>query len=296
MEDDSTTQPSTLIVAWRMGKKAHGRVVKAGGDVVDQLRSYAATADEKTGSGSSRDYDPNDEQDEELDFLTADREELLDTALLEQVQKGASLPKVDPEELRGKTLALYALVTGTDPENLTIYIRKKNPVQLAKKGLVAIFDDTLSRIEKPILAFDSFFDVVLKSDRVEVLHQKNFELLFKESEAVLASTQQWAEELDEELPIAIDGVDFLAQRLRENSVIRRRVLSIRKSGYLDNLTPDLLREKMLERKLDPDVLIKDECLVFNKDTERDILLLLNEDLWTGDFSGEQYSATRKARR
>jgi hypothetical protein len=39
-----------------------------------------------------------------------------------------------------------------------------------------------------------------------------------------------------------------------------------------------------------------EHLVFNKDTERDLLLFLNEDLWAGDFSGGQYAAARKARR
>jgi hypothetical protein len=42
--------------------------------------------------------------------------------------------------------------------------------------------------------------------------------------------------------------------------------------------------------------MRDDALVFNKDTERDLLLLLNEDLWAGDFSGQQYAAARKARR
>jgi hypothetical protein len=45
-----------------------------------------------------------------------------------------------------------------------------------------------------------------------------------------------------------------------------------------------------------DNLMKDGSLVFNKDTERDLLLFLNEDLWTGDFSGDEYAAARKARR
>jgi uncharacterized membrane-anchored protein len=53
---------------------------------------------------------------------------------------------------------------------------------------------------------------------------------------------------------------------------------------------------MVERGLDPDKLISGDSLVLNKETERDVLLFLNEDLWTGDFSGEQYAASRKARR
>ncbi|TWE30309.1 uncharacterized protein DUF4868 [Prauserella muralis] len=288
--------PATLIVAWRTGKNAHGRVVKAGGEVIAALRKYASNALLRVEEGEGRAYDPNDEQDEETPFLTADREELLDAALLEQVQRGPSLPVISPEDLRGRSLTLYALVLGADPEKLTIYIRKKNPIQLAKKGLVTVFDQTLTKMEKPILAFDSSFDVIIKPDGVTVLHQKNFELLFKESEAVLASTQQWAEDIDEELPIELDGVDFLAQRLRESSVVRRRVQSILKSGYLDMLTPDLLERKMRDRGLNSKELIKDGRLLFSKSTERDILLLLNEDLWTGDFSGEQYSATRKTKR
>jgi hypothetical protein len=37
-------------------------------------------------------------------------------------------------------------------------------------------------------------------------------------------------------------------------------------------------------------------LIFDRETERDLLNLLNEDLFTGDFSGDRYAASRKARR
>jgi hypothetical protein len=53
---------------------------------------------------------------------------------------------------------------------------------------------------------------------------------------------------------------------------------------------------MTAHGLKPEDLMKDGSLVFNNDTENDLLLFLNEDLWTGDFSGDQYAAARKARR
>lgn len=53
---------------------------------------------------------------------------------------------------------------------------------------------------------------------------------------------------------------------------------------------------MKEKDLDSDKLIQNDALVFNKETEKDIILLLNEDLWKGDFSGERYSATKKSKR
>jgi hypothetical protein len=78
--------------------------------------------------------------------------------------------------------------------------------------------------------------------------------------------------------------------------MRRKVQSILRSPYLSKLTPDTLETKMTAHGLLPENLTKDGSLVFNKDTEKDLLLFLNEDLWTGDFSGDQYAAARKARR
>ncbi|GAA4502339.1 hypothetical protein GCM10023191_053740 [Actinoallomurus oryzae] len=288
--------PATLVIAWRLGRNAHGRAIKAGGDVMSSLRRYASVALDKVRSAEGRRYDPNDEQDEECAYLETEREELLDTALLEKILQGASLQQATDDDLRKRSLALYALVVGDDPNRLTAFVRKGNPVQLAKKNLVTVFDQTLVRIERPLLAFDQFYDVIIYPNKVYVLNQKNFEALFKESEAVLAKTSEWASSLSQALPLSDQSVEWVAKRLRETSVMRRRVQSILKSDYLRHLTPDTLRAKMQERGLDPQELIEDGNLVINKETEKDVLLLLNEDLWTGDFSGEQYAASRKAKR
>ena len=118
----------------------------------------------------------------------------------------------------------------------------------------------------------------------------------RESEAVLALTSEWVDQLSQILPIADDGREWLASRLRQNSVMRRKVHSILRSRYLPSLTPDTVRAHMAVHGLKPVDLMKDDALIFNRDTEKDLLLFLNEDLWTGDFSGDQYAAARKARR
>lgn len=287
---------ATLVVVWRQGRKTHGRVVKAGGDVIETMQSYAAKTLAMIGGNEGRPYDPNDEQNEECPFLSADREELLDIAVLERLQEGASLQLATEAQLRERTLILYALLVGDEPDCRTAFIRKKNPVSLAGKGLVALFDQALTRVTRPLLSFDSSFDVVVSPDSVWILNQKNFELLFKESDAVLAKTAEWVEDLSKAFPISDEGKEWLAVRLRETSVLRRKVQGLLRSAYLSKLTPEALQAKIVERGLDPDQLIQDGQLVFNKDTETDLLLLLNEDLWTGDFSGEQYAAARKARR
>lgn len=295
-EEPENKESAVVVVAWRTGKKAHGRVVKAGGDVTGALRVYASDIENKIANGSGREYDPNDEQDDETTYLKADREELLDTALLEEIFKGASLPLASDEVLRKRPLVLYTLLLGNDPSKLRAYIRKRSPIHLAKKGIVALFDQTLTRVEKPLLAFDNFFDVVVYPDSVTIFHQKNFEGLFKESQAVLSKTTEWAESLSRSIPLNTDSVEWLAKRLRETSVMRRRVQSLLKSEYISKLTIETLRLKMEQQGLDPERLTEGDSLVLNRETEREILLFLNEDLWTGDFSGDQYAASRKSRR
>jgi hypothetical protein len=169
-------------------------------------------------------------------------------------------------------------------------------VSLATKGVVAISDDTLTRVTRPILAFDSAFDAILLGRSVWVLNQKNFEGLFRESEAVLARTPEWVDHLNQVLPISAESKNWLVETLRQNSVMRRKVQSILHSAYLPKLTPDTVRAKMAGHGLAVEDLMRDGSLVFNKDTERDLLLFLNEDLWTGDFSADQYATARKARR
>lgn len=287
---------ATLIVAWRTGRSAHGAVLKAGGAIMAALRDYAHDCLETISAGEGPPYNPDYEQDDDTPFLTANQDELLDTALLAQIRLGSSLPLVTPDDLRQRTLALYALLLGDDPDSRAIFVRKANPVKLASKSVIGIFDDTLTRVTQPILAFDDSFDLVVHGPDIWILSQRNFELLFKESEAVLARTGEWADELGRILPIPSEGTERLAARLRESSLLRRKVQSILRSPYLSSVTPGTLRKKMDAHGMDPDRLMEGDTIVFTRETEKDLLLLLNEDLWTGDFSGDHYAAARKTRR
>jgi hypothetical protein len=289
------TDAATLVVAWRVGQHASCRVVKAGREVISALRGYAKQSLQTVQAPRGRPYNPDSIQEAEDIYLTANQEELLDTALLEQIQRGASLPQVQPDELTRRKLALYAVLIGNDPNSRLIFVRKGNPVSLASKGIVTIFDQTLTRVTQPILAFDSTFDMMLYMNEAWIFNQIHFEALFKESDAVLAQTAQWVDDLGKILPIAEGGRPYLQQRLRKNSIMRRKVQSILRSDYLPKLTPDVLIKSMVQHGLDPSKLMLNSELVFSKETERDMLLLLNEDLWFGEFSGDQYAAARKER-
>ena len=267
--------------------------MKIGGDVhaafVDYANDAAAVLDEL----GSRAYDPDDDQDD-APYLHASRDEAWDVALLDELLRGANLPEVDRDDLK-RAFACYALAVGGS-ESPTLYIRKMSPVQLATKPLIGRFlDGAVTEISEPLLAFDKTFDVIITAESLYALHQKRFEGLFKDSDAVLARAEEWVHALDDRLPLASGSADYLTEVVKRNSVVRRKLTSVLKRPYLSSLTEEMLREKMRSHGFDEAALLDDGKLTFTADTTRELLWLLNQDVYSGDFSGETFAAGSKRR-
>jgi hypothetical protein len=289
-----TRGAATVIVAWRTTSLVHGRVVEARGSVVEHLRRYAEETAQTISTAVGQPYDPDGDLGESQ-YFTASRDDLLDAAVVDVLAMGEGLPAATQIDL-DRTLAFYALLLGNDPRNRSAFIKKGNPIKLGDKDLVAVFDQGLTRITQPILSFNPDFDVVVTADGVWAFDKANFEGLFKETAIVLAKTDGWVEQLSSAIPIASASKVQFASRLRVNSVLRKKVLGILRSPHIARLTPAEIRSKMKFHGLDPELLMEGDELVFTREHEGDLLHLLNEDLFTGDFTGEQYAAARKLRR
>jgi hypothetical protein len=295
----SQTEPSqaveslTLVIMWRTGPRTHARTVKIGGSVSAKLRDYAGKVSEGVADNAGLTYDP-DQILEDAHHSIAPRGEAWDTELLTEIEKGSSLENAVAADFR-RSLLGYALVVST-PGAQTIYVRKSNPVVLARKPFVAqLVDDTLSKIDKVLFAFDEWFDVVITSDQIVVLNQKNFELLFKESEAVLAKAPEWVAQLAAVLPFTPGSREVFADSLKTNSFYRQKLHSILRRPYVSELTPELLRERMSNHGLDVERLMPNGELNFTPENTKELLRLLNEDYFQGDFSHERFAASAKQR-
>ncbi|WP_280390947.1 Kiwa anti-phage protein KwaB-like domain-containing protein [Nocardia brasiliensis] len=255
----------------------------------DVVRTAAGSTD-----GEGQIYDP-DLPDDEHEFLTANHEELLDTDLLSTLEQGQSLLTATDDDLRNHRIACYGIVVGTG-DRRTIYVRRGNPIQLASKTLLArVAGDSLDRLTTPLFAYDQRIDLIVTPTTVYVLSKRDFEMLFKDSETVLAKAETWIDELSEHLPLSTDSKGYLAQALRSNSLLRRKVHSVLRRRYVATLAPQTIEAKMRDHGLDPSVLMPDGDIVFTRETTPDLLRLLNEDLFAGDFSGDQYAAGTKSR-
>ena len=279
-----------LVVAWVSGKSYSARLVKMSGEVADRLNSYAENA--VSGLSDPTPYAPDADM-EDNSHMEAPRDEALDTVLIEELSKGASLNLATEHELRTKTFLCHALVV-TSESNITLFVRKRSPIQLAKKSLLAaVVHGRLDELESPLFAFDNRYDAIITDQTVYVLDKRAFEGLFKNSPAILAKTSEWVNDVATVLPFADGSAAELDTILRRNSVLRSKFLAVKGRPYLHTITPDSLRSEMAKYGLDPADLMDGDSLKVTGQNAKDVLRLLNEDLFSGGFSQQHYAASAK---
>jgi hypothetical protein len=279
-----------LVVAWASGARSIGRSIKTADAVNAALRDHAQVAVESLTDPAP--YAPDADM-EDNSHLEADPEELLDTSLVEELQKGASLPLATEAELSSKPLLCHALLIG-EGENQTIFVRKRSPLQFAKKSLVAqLIHDTLDRLESPVFAFDNRYDVIITRDKVYILNKNAFEGLFKDSGAVLAQTDEWVKEVAKTIPMAEGSTEVLEAVLKKNQFLRRKFLAVKERPHIKTMTPDTLRAEIERHGYPTTELMDGDNLKVTSDNAKLVLQLLNEDLFSGGFSHERYAASSK---
>lgn len=279
-----------LVVAWTSGQSYATRQVKMSGEVKDKLKSVAENAAD--GLIDPTPYAPDADM-EDNSHMQAPRDESLDTKLIESLSKGASLDLAKEHELREKNLICHALVA-TSESKVTLFIRKRSPIQFAKKSLVGtVANGQLAKLKSPLFAFDDRYDAIITDKNVYVLDKKLFEGLFKNSPAILNKTSDWVNEVAGVIPFADGSVDELDSILKRNSVLRNKFLAVKHRSYLSEITPHRLRVEMAKYDLDSAELMHGDKLKVTSQNAKDILRLLNEDLFSGGFSKQQYAASGK---
>lgn len=283
----------TLAVAWRIGQNVHGRKLNVGGDLQDYLEQIVERTDTLIGSAHLESYRPDGGDAEPDVYFVAKRDDRIDETLIGELSRGEDLDIADEPELRKRHLACYAIAVGAG-QNQRIYVRRQDPVKLANKRLFAsLMDGPLTELVSPVLAFDEYIDVVIEHDRVIVLNPKGFESLFRDSEAVLAAVPKWVDELRVHVSFSEASVDIIQAAVRRNSVHRNKLIAILDSDHVAALTPKRIRKRMRQHGLDHEELFVGDTLHLTEESLGDVLKLLNEDLYRGDFSDVHFAASGK---
>jgi hypothetical protein len=161
---------------------------------------------------------------------------------------------------------------------------------------------TANAFSKPIpcphcvFTLDPEFDLIVSKGGVIALDQNAFELLFRETDAVLARIPDWIGGIAEHMPFAGNGAEVLAEKARSNNRLRRRLRAIHERGHLRDVDIEAVRSHIRAVGLDEEQLISGEELVVDEADPMTLLYLLNEDFFTGGLTTTGFRSERKSAR
>lgn len=285
------------MVGWRQGHGVASSRVQTSTGIAEELRLVAdvwlGMLSDAAYVGAA--YDPDDEQGD-ADYLTLPYADLDDPAILADMGAPAALPLATPDDLREHPPQWYGIVIGDDPAAQTVYLRRKSPVRAMQQSILGVYGDSLTRVTGPLMAFDDAIDIIVAGQQVWAFRQSALEAMFRDTPAVLANVGAWVTTLAGLLPISATGQQNLVGRLASSSVLRRKVTALLRKPHLQALTIPQVRRELRRLGLPVADYVQNGELVFDRATEKDLLLVLNEDMFIGGLSSTPYAASRKTAR
>ena len=106
---------------------------------------------------------------------------------------------------------------------------------------------------------------------------------------------KWGETLREHFPVEEESLKRLVAKAGRDSRHRQRLEAIVARGHLNDLNQEDLKSAMEDCGLDPDSFFNESGeLCVEEGGEADLLYFLNEDLYRGLITGDQFRADKKA--
>lgn len=286
----------SLLVAWRSGRSLEFGEIRIADAVADHLREAAARTLESMQEAELVAYTPEIVLDDGQALFVTDDELVAESPFTAAVLPDQPPGLLNARSLPDRALLLYALTFDTE-QGPVAFVRKKNPHPVARPGrMYALLGNTLAEVDRPVFTLDPEFDMIVGKDGVIALDQNAFELLFHETDAVLARIPDWVSGIADHMPLAGDGAEVLAEKARSNSRLRRRLRAINDRGHLQDVDIATVRNHIRAVGLDEESLISDDELIVDEADPMTLLYLLNEDFFTGGLTTTGFRSERKSAR
>lgn len=283
----------SLLVTWRETRSDPGvGQLNVGGDVAAHLRDATAETRRQIRERRPREYSPEMHLEDE-ESIVLEGGEVVRASPIARYFSATHVPLLSAHNLPTPSLTSYGVVVGVGEERRA-YVRKTNPKRSARAGgMFTVLGDALTTIQEPVFALDAYFDLLVSPEAVIALDQKAFEDLFRMLPEEGISV--WVRQIADVLPLAGDGARQLEERARKNSLLRRKLRTIVDRGHLERVSASDIRAHLKELRFAPeDFIDRHGRLVFNNAKPRDLLDLLNEDLFRGGLTRERFRIDRKS--
>lgn len=285
----------SLIVSWVAGKNVFSGPIDVSGEVAGIFKQFIGEAIESVESLQYiHAFDPDCEYDSsERHVLRAKTDDFVDIPLLEVLRTGHLNENVTSKELRVRRPKLYAVTTVIDGVR-NIFVRATSPVKFPSKSLRGYLTDSFNLLKDPILSFDEHFDFLIREEEIIIFNPNSFERITNSPEGAALASQRLVAALSGALSINEDSKMALTTFLGKNTYSRRKALSVCNKAYLKSLDVGRISGKLQKHGLKPANFLDGSDLVFTQENCKQYLELLNDDVFHGDFSGEDYAAARKS--
>lgn len=283
-----------LAVAWRSGSDIEVARIELGRDVAEVFREIASEHLASLGKRHPRAYSPELDIDRREEYATASRKSLNATdPIVSLLGTTQSMDPLAASRLPTKSLLLYAFVFGDQ----AMFVRKANPHVTARSGhMVTRLGSTLTRINDPVFDFDRKIDLVVTEAELWISSTTAFEYLFKDDSFLTSNVPKWVGTIAAAIPLAPGSDEALLERGVSNMRRRRRLEAIAERGHLASVSSRKLKLEIVRLGLDASRLMAGNKLIVNDETIDDVLKLLNEDLFIGGLSGNEFEVDKKAPR
>lgn len=308
--DPESAGPLTFFVGWKSGKSYHLR--RMGLHIETEKAFRAIAKDLVQGTNSSIGL-----QDRDREPWTAEAEIFAETYLECSLEEVGEAPKLanrsDGEGLLGglkaaeklelmeasglekRRIELYGFAIGA-PGKRTVFIRRSNPRRGLSKGrFFGYYPDVLRVVDAPTFMFDGRIDLVIVGDRLVVLSQAAFAMIFRDTAELRGLVSKWGDSLRDQIEIESTSLEYLKNKANRDSRQRQRLEAIVQRRHLEKLSPEDVKKAMEDNGMDTRRFFNDENkLSFSPDDVNEVLYFLNEDLYRGVLTGEQFRADKKA--
>jgi len=325
MKGNQMLKKAALVVAYKQGRGFRFAHVNTSRAFNRELVRISRRTDDKLEALSEREYTIGDslEDDEYMTLAFGDLAAVADTdtnstgrprletthapdnpaAFYEAIVRTTTMDEYGGRQLQEETKAIsfYAIIVGTSTQDRVAYVRHFNPMRFAKSGMLILqLGDTLDKLSDGIFAMDDRIDLVIRADRFDILEKRWFESVFFTLMRDSDELDEVASEAVSDLPIDPDTLELIVSKSRDKKRARRKLLEIRRSGHLGDVTlidfKKAVKDKHdlpLRRFIKKDARGKEMIAVSENDADL-LLIILNDDLFKGALTGKYMAANGKA--
>jgi len=293
LEDVPVEESLDLVIATRQREALQAYDVQLQPDAEQALRQACREALDHLRSARAVPFGPDVYLDEDEYLAVAESVVGADHPVLATVGRAGHLEQLELSS--SPRVWFYAVVVGDDPDSRWAFVRKSDP-HVVTKGRSVVFTgaNALRVLKTPVFVFEDRFDVIIGGGGIAALRTTPFEILFRHAEQLDERAEAWIKTISEQVAIDDESASLLLSESKRSTSIARRVRSIHDRGHLAGVGMATIRAAAESRGLDVTSLFDGENLVLREGTDlQGVLRLLNEDLFAGALTGQEFAADRK---